>query len=129
MLARLPLGVPLLMAAGATLLLCLAAQRWFRPRGRTVAKLALVSAGCCLGMVVTGAVQRDWSVAQMLILYSFTLAGALIGLFPSRRLLSAFAEESRRGVRRDRYHLPVRHQAAFYGAVILMGLLAFVLAT
>jgi hypothetical protein len=95
----------------------------------TLAFLVL-SLGCCAAMVVVGAAQyQTWTARQMLVLYSFAWAGFAMGLFPARKTLSAYGEEWRRGVTRDRYPISVRHQAVFYASVICMVLLAFVLGT
>ncbi|MEW2292553.1 hypothetical protein ABZ719_07575 [Streptomyces sp. NPDC006743] len=128
MLARLPLGWLLLMAAFATSLLTAEMHRWMKVRRLTL-WVAVVSVACCLGMVAVGNLQQQhWNARQMLVLYSFTWAGLALGLFPSGKLFTEWCEEWRRGVRRDRYEYPARYQAAVYVSVIVMGFLAFLLA-
>ncbi|WP_242902247.1 hypothetical protein [Actinomadura terrae] len=128
MLARLPLGYLLLMATFATSLLCLAVDRWMRERKATAA-FVIMSVVCCLGMVVVGALQAEhWNVRQMLVCYSFAWLGLTIGLFPARKLFREFADEWRRGVRRDEYKLPVRYRVAPVVSVTVSGFLAYALA-
>ncbi|MEU1819340.1 hypothetical protein ABZ543_29770 [Streptomyces roseifaciens] len=128
-LATLPLPYLLLMAAFSTILFCLAMDRWTKTRKLTMALFALCVGGC-LGMIAVGRLQyQHWSAHQMLVLYSFTLTGLTIGLFPSRRLFLKYGDERRRGVKRDTYEYPARYQAALYISVVVMCLLAFILAT
>ncbi|GGY06627.1 hypothetical protein [Streptomyces hiroshimensis] len=129
MLAQLPLAHLLLMAAAATLVLCLAIDRWTKSHKLAVVVL-VASVGCCLGMIGAGGLQaQHWNARQMLVMYSFTWAGFTIGLLPSRRLFLTYGEEWRRGVKRDKYEYPARCRWAVYVSVIAMGLLAFFLAT
>ncbi|WP_051812615.1 hypothetical protein [Streptomyces sp. NRRL S-340] len=128
MLARLPLGWLLLMAALAAFLLTAEMHRWMKVRRLTL-WVAVVSAACCLGMVAVGNLQQQhWNARQMLVLYSFTWTGLALGLLPSGKLFTEWCEEWRRGVRRDKYEYPARYQAAVYVSVIVMGFLAFLLA-
>ncbi|MGW2566563.1 hypothetical protein [Streptomyces sp. NPDC001537] len=129
MLAQLPLGWLVLMAAFATFLLCLAVDRWMRaPRKGTVVFL-VASVICCLGMVLVGSLQpQHWNARQMLVLYSFSWTGLAMGLFPSRKLFRTVSDELRRGVRREKYEYPARYQWPVYVSVIGMIFLAFLLA-
>ncbi|MYS40696.1 hypothetical protein GTY23_05465 [Streptomyces sp. SID5998] len=128
MLARLPLGWLLVMAALATFLLTAEMHRWMKVRRLTL-WVAVVSVACCLGMVAVGNLQQQhWNARQMLVLYSFTWTGLALGLLPSGKLFTEWCEEWRRGVRRGNYEYPARYQAAVYVSVIVMGFLAFLLA-
>ncbi|MFF4602739.1 hypothetical protein ACFY12_08300 [Streptomyces sp. NPDC001339] len=128
MLAQLPLVYLLLMAAFATFLFCLAMDRWIKVRKLTVL-CAIISVGCCLGMIVVGNLQyQHWNARQMLVLYSFTWIGITIGFLPPRKLLLKYCEEWRRGVKREKYEYPARYVTYAIISVGLMDLLAFVLA-
>jgi hypothetical protein len=128
MLAQLPLGWLLLMAAFATSVLCLAVDRWMGSHRVTLAFL-VISVACCLGMVLVGGLQyQHWSARQMLVLYSFTWTGLAMGLFPARKLFLTYGDEWRRGVRREKYEYPARYRWAMYVSVIGMSFVAFLLA-
>ncbi|MBG0852984.1 hypothetical protein I2W78_14290 [Streptomyces spinoverrucosus] len=128
MLARLPLGYLLLMAALAVVVGGVAVQRCMRMSKVTTAFLA-VSVGCCLVMTAVGALSLGrWNERQMLVVYAFTWTGLMLGLFPSRKLLAAYAEDVRRGVTGNRFVYPVRNQVAFYASVLVMALLGAALA-
>ncbi|MFV8132781.1 hypothetical protein [Streptomyces syringium] len=129
MLAQLPLPHLLMMAAFTTVVFCLAMDRWTKTRKLTVVLFVLCTGGC-LGMIAVGRLQyQHWSARQMLVLYSFALAGLTIGVFPSRKLFQKYGDELRRGVKRDRYEYPARYQVALYVSVIVMCFLAFILST
>ncbi|SCF80762.1 hypothetical protein [Streptomyces sp. Ncost-T10-10d] len=129
MLARLPLAYLLLMAAFSTAALCLAVQRLTGARKATVA-VFLASVACCLGLIAVGATQyQHWNARQMLVMYSFTLAGLLIGFIPSRKILLEYSDEWRRGVKREQYEYPSRYAGFVCASVVLMDFLAFILAT
>jgi len=128
-LARLPLGYLLLMAAFATFVVWFAFQRWIKMLRLTVAFL-VISVVCCLGMIAVGAAQyQQWNARQMLVLYSFGWTGLAIGLFPSRKILSTLGDEWRRGVQKDTFVYPKRYTVAVCTSVTVMSLLAFVLST
>ncbi|WP_141314699.1 hypothetical protein [Streptomyces spinoverrucosus] len=111
------------MAAVAILVGGIAVQRCMRMSKVTMVFLA-VSVGCCLVMTVVAASPFGrWNERQMLVMYAFTWTGLMVGLFPSRKLFSAYAEDVRRGVSRDRFVYPVRNQVAFYASVLVMALL------
>ncbi|MEV4744455.1 hypothetical protein [Streptomyces sp. NPDC049555] len=129
MLALLPLVCSLLMAAFATLVFCLAIDRWMKVRKLTLAFL-VISVGCCLGMIVVGGLEyQHWTARQMLVEYAFMWTGLTIGMFPSRKLFLEYGDEWRRGIKREKYEYPARYQAALYLSVVLMGFLGFILAT
>ncbi|MFJ1732423.1 hypothetical protein [Streptomyces sp. NPDC088254] len=127
-LARLPLIYPIMMAAFATLLLCLAVDRWMKVRKLTL-MLFVLSIASCLGMIAAGKAQwQHWNASQMLILYSFTWTGLTIGFLPSRTLLLQYGEEFRNGIKREQYHYPRKYQIFMVSSVIVMCFLAFILA-
>ncbi|MGW1746184.1 hypothetical protein ACWCRD_11320 [Streptomyces sp. NPDC002092] len=129
MLAQLPLGWLILMAAFATFLLCLAVDRWMRPPRKGTVVFLAASVVCCLGMVLVGSLQPEhWNARQMLVLYSFSWTGLAMGLFPSRKLFRTVREELDRGVRREKYEYPARYRWAVLVSVIGMIFLAFFLA-
>jgi hypothetical protein len=126
-LARLPLLPLLLLAAFVTLVVCLGVHRWVRAP-RLTAGVFAVSVLCCLGMVAVGAAQyQHWNVRQMLVCYSFTWAGFALGFLPSRRYVLSWADDWRRGIRRERYDYPARYRATVYTSVVVMALLGYVL--
>lgn len=129
MLAQLPLGWLILMAAFATFLLCLAVDRWMRPPRIVTVIFLVMSVVCCLGMIPVGSAQPEhWNARQMLVLYSFSWTGLAMGFFPLRKLFRTYGDEWRRGVRRETYEYPKRYLWPMYVSVIGMIFLAFVLA-
>ncbi|GCB46509.1 hypothetical protein [Streptomyces sp. NL15-2K] len=129
MLARLPLGHLLLMAALATFLLGLAIQRWMSPPRAAIVFVVVASLGACLGMTAVGAAEPQWSARQMLVLYSFVWAGMATGLFLSRKGLMAYGDQARRAAPGPPPPFPTRYVVILCGVVSAMALLAFVLAT
>jgi len=129
MLAQLPRGWLVPMAAFATFLLCLAIDRWMRPPRIVTVVFLAASVVCCLGMVLVGSLQpQHWNARQMLVAYSFVWTGIAMGLFPLRKLFWTYGDEWRRGVRREKYEYPARYVWPMYVSVIGMGFLAFLLA-
>lgn len=129
MLARLPLVYLVLMAVFATLILCFALDRWLQIRKLTVACF-VICIGCCLGMIVVGGLQyHPWTPQQMLVAYSFTVTGLVIGFLPNRKLLLQYREEWRRGIKREKHEYPRRIVVIPVATVSIMSLLGFVLAT
>ncbi|TFI26622.1 hypothetical protein E4P36_16025 [Streptomyces sp. 4R-3d] len=63
----------------------------------------------------------------MLAMYAFSLAGLTVGLFPTRKLFTAWALEMNSGVTRDRYDVPRSHIAFCVVCVGVMALAAFAL--
>lgn len=97
MLARLPLGYLLLMAACATLLLHLAVQVGMSPPRKAHLILAAVSVGVCLAMIGVGAAQpQQWNARQMLVLFVFVWGGLAVGLLLSSGGLRRFGVEARK---------------------------------
>ncbi|GAA5615588.1 hypothetical protein CP981_06595 [Streptomyces platensis] len=127
MLASLPLVYLLVLAAAATSLFCFSMTKWIPGRkGRTV--FPLVSAACCLGMILVGRIQyQHWPVQHMLILYSFAWVGLTIGLFPARKLMHKYATEINAGVKREKYDVPARYQVSAISSVIIGSLLGIIL--
>ncbi len=121
MLARLPLPYLLLLAAFATFIFCLAVEKIIEIRKLTVA-CAVISAGCCFGMIIMGSLQyQEWSAEHMLVLYSFGWIGFSIGLIPFRKPYSEYAEERRRGVMREKYEYAKWRPLVTVASVIVMG--------
>ncbi|MET7315564.1 hypothetical protein ABZX83_09190 [Streptomyces thermoviolaceus] len=129
MLAQLPLPWLLLMAAFATSLATWGAHALFRLY-KVTATVAALSIVTCLGFIAEGRIQpQHWNARQMLVLYSFAWTGITIGLFPSRKVYFKWVDDWNKGIRRDRYKLPRRYQAAFVLSFTTMVLLAFLLST
>ncbi|MFE6690829.1 hypothetical protein ACFVFQ_30700 [Streptomyces sp. NPDC057743] len=129
MLAHLPLPYLVLMAAVATLALCLYVESWLKLRKLTVTFLVL-SPLCCLGMIVVGGLQHQhWTPQQMLVIYSFAWIGILIGLLPSRGIVRKYQAEWRRGVKREKYEYPKHCLIAPAASIALMSILGYALAT
>ncbi|MCQ8193956.1 hypothetical protein [Streptomyces rugosispiralis] len=127
MLASLPLAYLLLMALVATFLFCFAMTKWVPVRKGRVA-WPLICGVCCLGMILVGRLQpQQWSVQDMLVLYSFGWAGLTIGLFPSRKLMHEYATEINEGVKREKYEFPARYQVAVVSSVIIVTFLGILL--
>ncbi|RZU15015.1 hypothetical protein [Streptomyces sp. BK239] len=128
-LARLPLIYLIMMATFATLLLCLAVDRWMKVRKLTLMFFAL-SIASCLGMIAVGKAQwQHWNAHQMLILYSFAWTGLAIGFLPYRKILLQYSEEFRNGIKREQYQYPRKYQIFTLSSVIVMCFLAFILAS
>ncbi|MER6843526.1 hypothetical protein [Streptomyces platensis] len=127
MLTSLPLVHLLIMAAAAASLFCFFMAKWIPGRrGRIV--FPLVSAGCCLGMILVGRIQyQHWPVQHMLVLYSFAWTGLTIGLFPARKLMHEYATEVNAGVKREKYDVPARYQVAAISSVIIGSFLGITL--
>ncbi|QEV22359.1 hypothetical protein CP975_15570 [Streptomyces alboniger] len=64
---------------------------------------------------------------ELLVLYSFALAGLTIGLFPSRKLFTTYAREINEGVTRDTYVMPRRHVVFCVAVMIVMSVASFAL--
>ncbi|MFI1965440.1 hypothetical protein ACH429_15225 [Streptomyces pathocidini] len=129
MLAQLPLSYLLLIATAATLTFCLYMDRWLKVRKLAVAFL-VISPACCLGMVIAGGLQyQQWSLKQMLIMYSFTWIGITIGLVPPRRLVLEYLEEFQQGVKREKYEFPRWQSMVLCISTTVMIVVGFVLAT
>jgi hypothetical protein len=128
MLARLPIGWLVAMAAFATAVLCLGVQRCARTRG-PVAKTAVLSFAFLLVMTGMGRLGIvPWDARQMMVMYSFVWVGFTIGALPSgKRLREAFAAGDRRP-ESDAPALPVRYVVFMCVAVTLALFLAFPLA-
>ncbi|MFD8725831.1 hypothetical protein ACFV2H_49870 [Streptomyces sp. NPDC059629] len=129
MLARLPLVYLVITAVLTTSVSCFALDRWLQVRKLTVA-FFVVSVGCCLGMIVVGGLQyQHWTPQQMLVAYSFTMTGLVIGFLLNRKLLLQYREEWRQGMRREKHEYPRRIVVIPVVTVGIMSLLGFVLAT
>lgn len=127
MLTSLPLVHLLIMAAAATFLFCFSMAKWI-PGRRGKIVFPLVSAGCCLGMILVGRIQyQHWPVQHMLVLYSFAWTGLTIGLFPARKLMHKYATEVNAGVKREKYDVPARYQVAAISSVIIGSFLGIIL--
>jgi hypothetical protein len=108
----------LLMAAAATVINCSAMAKWIPDRKFRVT-YPLIVVGCGLGMVAVGLSER-FTVADMVTLYAFSLVGLTMALFPSRKLITEYAEEVKQGVTRDRYEWPLLHR--LWWGVSLIGM-------
>ncbi|RSS07270.1 hypothetical protein [Streptomyces sp. WAC00469] len=127
MLARLPLPWLLLMAAFATSLIAWETHAVYGIRKLTAAIIA-ISVLACLGMIAEGRAQDPpHNARQMLVIYSFTWAGAAIGLFWTRRFWFEWRDDRRKGVRRD-YVLPRRYKVAMNSTFVVMLILGVLLA-
>ncbi|MFC5805831.1 hypothetical protein [Streptomyces formicae] len=114
------------MAAAATVLACSALGKWI-PDPKFRIWLPAILVVCGAGMVAYGQLTAGHELGQMLVLYSFTLIGLTIGLFPTRKLMTTYAEEISRGVKRERYDYPRSHIAFLVFVVVAMAFAAFVL--
>ncbi|MFC9744900.1 hypothetical protein [Streptomyces niveus] len=125
MLASVPAGWLWLMAAAATAVHVAALARWI-PLRRFRAAYPLIIVGCGAGAVAYGRTE-GFTLAAMLAMYAFSLAGLTVGLFPTRKLFTAWALEMNSGVTRDRYDVPRSHIAFCVVCVSVMALAAFAL--
>ncbi len=125
MLASVTDGWLWLLAAAATVIHCSAMARWIPDRNFRVAYPVIV-VGCGLGAMAIGRVE-GFSLAAMIALYASSLIGLTIGLFPSRKLITMYAVEVQRGVRREKYDFPLWHRLFWCVPVVGMTLAAFAL--
>ncbi|MET7316385.1 hypothetical protein ABZX83_13505 [Streptomyces thermoviolaceus] len=92
------------------------------------AAIIAISVLACLGMIAEGRAQDPpHNARQMLVIYSFTWAGAAIGLFWTRRFWFEWRDDRRKGVRRD-YVLPRRYKVAMNSTFVVMLILGVLLA-
>ncbi|MEU2429906.1 hypothetical protein ABZ611_10355 [Streptomyces sp. NPDC007861] len=125
MLASVPTVWLWLMAAAATAVACTALGAWIPDRKFRI-WLPVILVVCGLGMAAYGRLFGH-ELGQMLVLYSFTLIGLTIGLFPTRKLMTTYAEEINRGVKRESYAYPRSHMVFLVFVVVAMAFAAFVL--
>ncbi|GAA2227072.1 hypothetical protein GCM10010232_10810 [Streptomyces amakusaensis] len=111
-----------LMAAAATVIHCFAMAKWIPlPVVRT--KYPLIIVGCGVLVIALGD-GRELSSVEKLVLYSSTLIGLTVGLFPNRKLFTAWALEVKQGVRHARFEYPrgrVSFAVATTAAFIVLG--------
>lgn len=129
MLAQLPLPYPLLMAGFATLALCLYVDRWLKIRKMTTVFL-VASVACCIGMIIVGGLQyQHWNPKQMLVIYSFSWIGILVGLLPIRKPYREYLDEIDRGIKREKYEYQKWRVMMPAVSISATSILGFLLAT
>ncbi|MFE2040198.1 hypothetical protein ACFXAZ_04555 [Streptomyces sp. NPDC059477] len=97
MLARLPLGYPILMVVCATALLSLAIHVTMRLPRKVQVFLWPVSALFCVLMIGDGAARpRPFDVRQSLVMFAFAWGGLALGLLLLAGPLRAYGVEARR---------------------------------
>ncbi|WP_251060367.1 hypothetical protein [Streptomyces sp. ISL-100] len=125
MLASVATGWLWLMAAAATVIHCSAMAKWI-PRRKFRMVYPFIITGCGIGTIAFGQL-RGFTLAAMIALYSFSLIGLTVGLFPSRKLFTMWAHELNEGVTRERYDFPRWHVPFSIFCVIVMLIAASVL--
>ncbi|MFD3525786.1 hypothetical protein [Streptomyces sp. NPDC058653] len=125
MLAPVPTGWFWLLAAAVTVVHAAAMARWI-PLRRFRYVYPCVIVACGAGAVLYGR-SDGYTLPSMLAMYAFSIAGLTIGLFPTRRLFTAWAREMNNGVTRERYDVPPAHIVFCVGSVVVMALAAFAL--
>ncbi|MET8768078.1 hypothetical protein [Streptomyces sp. NPDC004658] len=115
---------PWLLAVAALVIHCSAMAKWV-PIQRFWAVYPFIWVVCGTGAVALGSWRR-FALGDMLVLCSFALIGLTIGLYPTRKLFTVWAQEINNGVTRERYDYPRSH-LAFCAASVLVMLAAAVL--
>ncbi|MFG2359280.1 hypothetical protein [Streptomyces sp. NPDC048521] len=115
-----------LLAVAALVIHCSAMATWI-PVQKFWRAYPFIWVLCGTGAVAFGE-WRGFARADMLVLCSFALLGLTIGMYPTRKLFTVWAQEINKGVTRERYDYPRSH-LVFCGASVLVMLGAAVLLT
>lgn len=127
MLGDLSLAQALLMTAAATAVVCTAMGTWV-PHRRFRIWFPVIMAGCAAGAVVLGG-GSGYPAHRMLVLWSFTLIGLAVGMFPFRTWLTRSVHDAARGVTGAKYRIPRWRWAFFFVSLTVMVFAGAVLTT
>ncbi|MEU8585794.1 hypothetical protein AB0C59_02090 [Streptomyces sp. NPDC048664] len=116
---------PWILAITALVVHCSAMAKWI-PLQRFQTAYPFIWVVCGVGAVAYGA-SRGFPLERVLAVSSFALLGMTIGMYPTRRLFTAWAREIGRGETRERYDYPRSHLAFCVTSMLVMSLAAFLL--
>ncbi|MFJ6831993.1 hypothetical protein [Streptomyces sp. NPDC091209] len=114
-----------LLAMAATVIHCSAMAKWI-PVQKFWTVYPSIMVGCGTGAGAVG-LRSGFGLGAMLVLCAFALIGLTIGLFPTRKLLTAWAQEINNGVTRDRYDYPRSHVVFCIVVVVALLIAGFAL--
>lgn len=119
MLASVPIAWLWLLAVAVTVIHCAAMATWI-PVRKFRAVYPFVMVGCGAVAIVVGLLSR-FGLAAMLVVYAFAPIGLAIGLFPTRKLFTAYFHAVDNGVAPDRFDHPRSHLV--FCSVVVVALL------